>query len=211
MKYAVVSLHNASHAKLGNMTWPNKEEYCKRHDYAGICQTDGFGDNIYYAKLDLMISVLHQIPTIEWAWWLDADAIITNMTKKIEDVIDNDYHIIMATDFNALNCGSFLVRNTPEGRGWLMDIAALRNKFEYRLPRCLWPEQQPMIDRFIKYRDIFKVVPQRTLNSTLSHHNDLLNTPARWEKGDWVLHTPGMQMDERYPLFTNVLQKDIVR
>jgi hypothetical protein len=211
MKYAVVSLHDRTYAELGRVTWANKLDYCKRHGYGAFCKTEGFGDNIYYEKLYQLISVLEGNRDLEWVWWIDCDAIVTNYAKRIEDFVDGASHIIMATDFNALNSGSFFVRNSAEGLGWLRDMAAMKNRPEYQPARCLWPEQQPMINTYIKYQRLFRIVPQRAINSNPRFNSpDLLGTPGKWQPGDWIMHAPAMSNAGRIALFAAV-EPHIVR
>ena len=41
---------------------------------------------------------MEENPDIEWTWWLDADAVITNFNTTIEQWCDEDSHFIIAVD-----------------------------------------------------------------------------------------------------------------
>jgi len=209
-QFAIVSMYNDAHAELGQVTWPNKEAYAEKHGYGAYCKTEDFiSQPIHFEKLVIMLDIMKANPDLEWVWWLDNDAIITNDEIKLETIADPDYHVIITTDIASLNSGSFMVRNSQQGRGWLEFILD-KGLGHYKDNR--WPEQQPMTDFYVKFEDIIKVVPQRTMNSYeyqiygVDPH-DQLDTSGQWQPGDFVLHMPAIPNPTRLQIINQIGKK----
>jgi len=208
--YVVATMHDQGYRSLSQVTCDNnKVPYCELHDYELAIKTDEWSDVIYFDKIQFLIDILENNPDVKWIWWLDTDALITNFTKKIEDYVDDQYHIIMSTDVNGMNCGSFFIKNSPESLEWLKMI--LGYKEQYKIKKWDNPEQTPMIMTYIKYRDWIKLVPQKEINSynyallypTLSN-KDMLGVVGEWAPGDWVLHWPGISNMQRIQIAQQV-------
>jgi hypothetical protein len=208
-QFAIVSMYNEAHKELGEVTWPIKEAYAEKHGYGAYCRTEDFVSKpVHFEKLVIMLDIMNANSDLEWVWWLDNDAIITNDVIKLESIADPDFHVIITTDIASLNSGSFMVRNTTQGRGWLEFILA-KGLEHYKDNR--WPEQQPMTDFYVKFEDIIKVVPQRTMNSyEYSIYGvppyDQLDTSGQWEPGDFVLHMPAIPNAGRIQIIEQVLK-----
>jgi hypothetical protein len=201
---AIVSLFNDNHRDLAELTWyKNKVEYANKHGYSAIPKTANFSsDQVHFDKFAHILDVMKSNPDIDWIWWLDNDAMVTNFDIKVEDLVDNDYHIIMSTDIAALNTGSFIVRNSFQAREWLEFL--LSKKTEYKNDKK-WFEQQAVIDFYPKFQELFKLVPQQWLNSyDYRMYNvegiDLLGQDGQWAPGDFVVHWPGLKNDIRIKL-----------
>jgi hypothetical protein len=203
-KIAIVSIFNDRHRDLADLTWDNnKVKYAEKHGYLAVAKTDNFSpEQVHFDKFVHLLDVMEKNPDIDWVWWLDNDAMITNFDIRVEDLVDSDYHIIMATDIAALNTGSFIVRNTPQAREWLEFL--LGKKKEYRDDKK-WFEQQAVIDFYPKFQELFKIVPQQWLNSyDYRMYNveavDLLGQDGQWYPGDFVIHWPGLPNETRVKL-----------
>ena len=127
---------------------------------------------------------------------------ITNFDIQLESLVDDQYHVIMGVDIAALNTGSFLVRNSLKGREWLEYL--LSKKLEYKNDKK-WFEQQAVIDFYPKFQHLFKIVPQKVLNSyDYRIYNvssiDLLGHSGQWDRGDFVIHWPGLGNELRIKL-----------
>jgi hypothetical protein len=76
-----------------------------------------------------------------------------------------------------------------------------------------WFDQQCVIDTYVTYKDIIKLVPQRTMNSyDYKMYGvdgiDMLGNDGQWQQGDWVVHWPGLNNQLRVQLaqsFANVV------
>lgn len=203
-RMAIVSLFNERHADLAQHTWyNNKVKYADKHGYRALAKTDNFSpEQVHFDKFVHILDVMHSNPDVDWVWWLDNDAMITNFDVKVEDLVDNNYHVIMPTDIAALNTGSFLVRNSAQAREWLEFL--LSKKAEYKNDKK-WFEQQAVIDFYPKFQDLFKIIPQQWLNSyDYRMYNvvgiDLLGQDGQWAPGDFVIHWPGLPNEARIKL-----------
>jgi hypothetical protein len=202
----LVSLHTPNYQSLADFTWnQNKVLYANKHGYRTFCKTDNFlktvtvgYEKIFYIK-DLMIDN----PDVEWFFWLGTDTLITNFNIRIEDRIDNNFHFIVATDGNAINADSFLVKNSEQGRALIDWIANNVQKYDAHYFR----EQQAMIEasEMDEWRHIIRVVQQHLINSHDCWPNhylpgfgyDKLGGRAWWEPGDFVVHWPGSSLETR--------------
>lgn len=201
---AIVSIFNERHADLAELTWyNNKVKYAEKHGYLALPKTDNFSqDQVHFDKFVHILDVMEKNPSVDWVWWLDNDAMITNFDIRVEDLVDTDYHIIMPTDIAALNSGSFIVRNSAQVKEWLNFL--LSKKKEYKDDKK-WFEQQAVIDFYPKFQDLFKIVPQQWLNSyDYKMYNvegtDLLGQDGQWYPGDFVIHWPGLPNPARVQL-----------
>lgn len=203
-KYAIVTMFNEPHFELAKHTWfANKDKYAQRHGYKAFAKMDNFSkEAVHFDKFVHILDTFNKNPELSWIWWLDNDAMITNFNCKIEDVIDDSYDIIMTTDLASLNTGSFMIKNSENSRVWLEDMI---NKRKDYVNDKKWFDQQCVIDTYISYKEIIKVVPQRTMNSydyRMYQVNgvDMLGNDGQWQQGDWVIHWPGLNNQLREQL-----------
>jgi len=228
--YALITHHDPGYQPLADLTWhSNKMLYASIHGYKTHARLENFAtldaksglmtgfEKIYFAR-----DILRDHPEYEWIWWTGTDSMITNFSTKIEDKIDNNYHFIVAVDVNGINADSFLVRNTPEGRGFLDQVIALEDesmKFwdtEQRAMNAVlgfpgtsepgWPfgDQLKVPEQF---QSIVKIVPQRYMNGYnykfyhYTDHRDKLGIDGNWQPGDWLIHWPAIGLPDRVKLF----------
>jgi hypothetical protein len=207
MNLMLLSLHDDNYKTLGEITWNNnKVPYALKHGYQYYCKRNNFNYTLGYEKI-FMIRQLFEInnPKIDWIWWTGCDAIITNFNIKIEDIIDDTYHLIIATNCNGINVDSFLIKNSPQGKAYLEHIMDGMPKYINHY----WHENKAMMDAYDfspQYKAITKIVPQRILNAHdygLYPDNepiDKLGTNGQWQKGDLLIHWPGVSLEKRIEL-----------
>lgn len=207
MNLAVCSINNDVYAELAKYTIKNnKIPYCLMHGYTFSGKNDQFQiPNLGFEKIRLLLELL-KTGKYEWILWLGCDTLITNFGIRIEDRIDDNYHFIISSDSNwPINSDCFLVRGSNEGIGILQEIMDLYPKFsghEYF-------EQAAIIsllnqDMFSK---LIKIVPQKLLNAynyamyphipKMSEGLDFYGNNGEWSIGDFILHWPGMTMENR--------------
>ncbi|POO00691.1 Glycosyltransferase [Trema orientale] len=107
----------------------NKVDYCRIHGY------DIFYNNAhlhpkmgsYWAKLPVVRAAMMAHPEAEWIWWVDSDALFTDMEFKLplerykgnNLVVHGWAHLIHEEhSWTGLNAGVFLIRNCQ----WSMDF-----------------------------------------------------------------------------------------
>ncbi|KAG6594966.1 Glycosyltransferase 6, partial [Cucurbita argyrosperma subsp. sororia] len=110
----------------------NKMDYCRIHGY------DIFYNNAYlqpqmdsfWAKLPIIRATMMAHPEVEWIWWMDSDAVFTDMEFKIPIERYKNHNLVVHgwpsmvyekgdnKSWTGLNAGVFLIRNCQ----WSMDL-----------------------------------------------------------------------------------------
>lgn len=238
--HVLISHNDEKYQPLADITWDqNKVLYAEKHGYSYYNRTEGFATAneksalTGFEKLYIAKDVFEHYPDCEWLWWTGTDTLITNFETKIEDKIDNNYHIIMSVDINGINDDSMLIRNSPEGLAFLNHIQELEEEFmQYwdveqgamchamGFPRTgdpSWPKGADIIVNE-KYRSIVKLMPQRYMNSFnyeiygnfYSQHNDRMGFDGNWQPGDWLIHWPATSVEQRIQL-ANAYKEHIIK
>ncbi|KAE8655832.1 Galactomannan galactosyltransferase 1 [Hibiscus syriacus] len=107
----------------------NKVDYCRIHGY------DIFYNNLllhpkmnsYWAKLPVVKAAMLAHPEAEWIWWVDSDALFTDMEFKLPLQRYKNQNLVVhgwpkliynSKSWTSLNAGIFLMRNCQ----WSMDF-----------------------------------------------------------------------------------------
>ncbi len=210
------------YTQLAALTVPNRDEWCARHGYQHIVHKGPYGNPaLYYAvqRLYLLHDLMKQRPDIEMWWVLNVQAVITNLTKRLDYAVPDIHESLekdskdfwVAHDCHGLNAGSFIVRNSEWGREWVRFIA---DQSAARGDSHVWHEQKVMqeLTPHVFFRDRIEIVPQRAFNSYEYRRYPPWNsdTPGDWRKGDLVLSLPGLTLQERLDIVRQVLQSDMI-
>jgi hypothetical protein len=208
--FIVINNFTDNYRPLVDKTWYlNKLPYCEKHGYSHELQflESSLPMHEYQIeKIKFIQRVVNDSPEDSWIWWTGADLMITNFLIKLEDIVDNNYHFVTATDFNGINADSFLIRNSQQGRDYLNMIAEKLPNYTH------WEgEQGIMKDTYEQYKDIvIKLVPQRTMNSyNYSLYKgrgpepmlDKLGNVGDWRIGDFAIHWPAQSLEFRLQAF----------
>ena len=199
--YALASINTDNYQDLADLTDIPKQEYCSRYGYEFfVLKETKYSPIMGFNKIHYVLDIFKQRPDIEWLLFSECDATITNLTIRIEDKIDNDFHFIVPVDRLNINSGNFLARNSEEGRAYLQMIVDLEETYT----DVEWAEQQVIIDTLADLSSIVKVVPQRYMNSYIQEPydycdvtQDILGNSAEWQSGDWIVHWPGLHKPVR--------------
>lgn len=216
MSIVFTTFHTSSYAALAKKTLENnKVPYCQRHGYPLIVKTDDWHNiPLGYEKAYLLQTAFANYPDCAWVFFSECDTLITNMTTKLEDIVrDESKHFVITTDINGINAGSFFVRNSVEGRGYIQAMLDSIGKFEH--------EQAFIIDSYFgsqTHKDIISLYPQKTFNSydyniwghTYPSGLDYFGNNGRWEYGDFIIHFPGTSLSHRLSLVDQYLPSKIV-
>lgn len=238
--FVVVTVNDEKYKPLAHITAiKNKKAYCDKYGYKFVHIEDG-GEKlagvptqpgnppikpthipIGWGKIYAMKYALNTYPDSQWIFSSETDAFITNMDRKLEDIIkicaDQNTHIIIPSDVNGINCGNMFVRNSDVGRAFLDTIIAgmplYRNwyLFENQLIQDLLVgthlEETGITQGGTLWSRVGKVVPQRLFNSydykghpTLKnrpHFNDILGTDGQWKSGDFMIQWPATSLEYR--------------
>ena len=186
---AVVTSVSSKIGGLAMLTMPNKFEYCLRHGYTLIADYLDYESAVCGTHL-----LCHYLDRYEMVWTLDCDAIVTNMATPIHALDCLGPHVTACeegiVDWNRLNCGSVVWRNTPEARGVLNRISDSRHEWQF-MP-CQWQTWLGMLasDR----PDIVTTAPLRAFNSCVWNRpaNARDEIGGHWQPGDFVYHPCGV-------------------
>ncbi|XP_059648809.1 probable xyloglucan 6-xylosyltransferase 5 [Cornus florida] len=100
----------------------NKIDYCRIHGIEIVYNMAHLDRELagYWAKLPLIRTLMVSHPEVEWIWWMDSDAMFTDMVFEIPLSKYDGYNLVIhgypellfnQKSWIALNTGSFLLRN----------------------------------------------------------------------------------------------------
>jgi hypothetical protein len=226
MNIAVFDSHMDNYAEMASFTIPNKQEYCQRHGYTFLSKIITESElmpaihPVTWDRLRLLIELLRS-GRWDWIWTIGTDTMITNMTTKLESLIDEDYHFIISCEWcSPMQADSFLACYSPECLSFLDAVMSLYGQFK---SHC-WVEQAAMIELLPKFKDWIKILPQRAMNSydytkyaemypneeRITKANDYQGNSGQWQRGDFVIHWPGLKPWQRINFIKEILPQ-IVR
>lgn len=202
MKLCVATYATGGFAPICDITDPNKQEYCLRHGYGFERNHDeSFNTGFPFFDRHRWHRSLMSGGAWDWFYFLDADAIFTNLKLKLEDLIRPDDHLIFPIDAIMVQAGGFLARNSePAGRF-----------FSALIQRQAHPSQSDQIEMeaiIPQFREFVRIIPQRTLGSydyayyphlgeKYALRQDRDGNDGQWQPGDFVFHCPGMTMEQK--------------
>lgn len=107
----------------------NKIDYCRIHGIEIVYNLAHLDKELagYWAKLPLIRRLMLSHPEVEWIWWMDSDALFTDMVFEIPLSKYTDHNLVIhgypdllfnQKSWVALNTGSFLFRNCQ----WSLDL-----------------------------------------------------------------------------------------
>jgi len=239
--YVVVSVNDEKYKPLADWTvFKNKKVYCERHGYVLKHYEDGAESlvgkpmragnppipedhlPIGWAKVYAMKDAFEKYPDCEWIFNTDCDVMITNMTIKLEDIVnectkDANVHVIIPADCNGINCGNMFIKNSPIGKAFLDTIIAglpLYREwylFENQLIQDLCVGTH-LTEQGVKaggtlWGRVIKILPQRVFNSydykkipllkDRPQYKDILGHDGQWKEGDFIIQWPSTDLDYR--------------
>ncbi|RRT82039.1 hypothetical protein BHE74_00004518 [Ensete ventricosum] len=107
----------------------NKIDYCRLHGIEIVYNMAHLDRELagYWAKLPLIRRLMLSHPEVEWIWWMDSDALFTDMAFEIplprydaHNLVVHGYPDLIFDQHSwiGLNTGSFLLRNCQ----WSLDL-----------------------------------------------------------------------------------------
>lgn len=204
----VIHVYTEEIQDIGVLTSENKRKYCEEHGYKFIEYTSkdsldmsktvsvprflpNFNIAIGWSKIKLLKKTLQENPDVEWLFWIDADAVFMNYTKKLENFVNDKSFFIVGRDCNGINVGTFFIKNCQRSIDFLDDI--WENGPE---EGTWWAEtEQGQIDihgRSEKYFDGYWVVPNKLFNSYIHDCSPGVLPCFKYVHGkDFIIHLPG--------------------
>ncbi|XAR65226.1 Xyloglucan 6-xylosyltransferase [Bertholletia excelsa] len=107
----------------------NKIDYCRIHGIEMVYNLAYLDAELseYWAKLPLIRRLMLSHPEVEWVWWMDSDAMFTDMTFEIPMPKYSGHNLVIQgypdllfdqKSWIAVNTGNFLLRNSQ----WALDL-----------------------------------------------------------------------------------------
>ena len=189
-------MYGSNYAEIAAITVPVMKRYCDKQGYEfRELLLEGGGNDYAFKKHEFFTELFKE--DINVIWYLDVDAIITNLTTPIAGFLMQEFSFYLTRDFNELNGGSVIIRNTGKGR--LINTFVLDYKNDFENEQNLYNDK-----KFIEiiYGE-YAVLPHPSINS---YRYDLYPECSSyvgkrelgdWHEGDFVLHVPGLSIEKR--------------
>lgn len=201
MRICIQCLYTKSWLDIAKITVPNITAYCQKKGYSWNIQCI---DEPYDAFEKIrQIQGLFERDEADVVMSMDCDTIITNYNRRIEDFIEDGKEFYITNDYNGVNTGIFLCVKSNRQKVFLEFLYSCKS----------FPEvycEQNAIEKWLSLypNDAqMKTLPHPSINS---HEYSLYeNIPAQsheqgqWEYGDFILHLPGIGMEQRKQILSN--------
>ena len=209
MRAALFTSVSGNIAELAALTVANKLEYCLRHGYS--LHVD---NQPYEQAVAAMANLTGLLDVYDLVWSLDADAVITDMGTPFHELPCLGPHVTACeegiVDWNLINCGSVVWRNTPQARHLLTGITV--DEAAWRPLPCGW---QTWLGILAAARpEWVTVAPVASFNSCeWTHPGGGHGEPgSHWKPGHLVWHPCGVfPMARRLELVRDALQAKVTR
>lgn len=205
MKIAVNTFYTHSYQPLANIVVPNLKDYCYRHNYDLHITTVPDG-NFHYVKT---IDTRKLLDEYDLVFTMENDILVTNHNIKPTDFIDDEHDMFLTRDINDNNSGIFITKSSEWSKGWLDFVQSFKGEDGYGDEQNVWERH---------HHEKIKYVPHPSFNSypyieyapsygyiNWEQYNPRKEIPTHdmgnWEKGDFILHLPGMTLEKRIELF----------
>lgn len=204
MKICVQCLYSNSWLEIAKIVVPNLVGYCRRYDYTWNIQSfHNWPSDFGFQKL-VQIQNIFKSNEADVVFAVDADLMITNYKKRIEDFLTDEHDFFICKDFNGINAGVFAIRNTEWSYGFINYLLSTRGE------EGVYCEQDA-ISLYMKdfpNNDKIKIVDHPAFNSYLYELYPEIPPQTR-EQGQWyewdsfLLHLPGIGMEKRLSILQN--------
>lgn len=201
MRIVVCTMYSPAYKELAELTVPNMQKYAARH---------GYDTHIIFVEDEKWAYKKHEAfkelfeMGYDLIWYKDVDAIITNLSVPIESFLDDENVFYITKDFNELNGGSVIIKNTTAGRMFNSIVLENSDMFE---------NEQNLFNSFpilVLGVDFMKILPHPSINSyKYDLYPECKGCVGREYLGDWmggnfVLHVPALGLGKRLEILSQV-------
>lgn len=194
----VVTAYDDAFAEVGDFTTTVKISYCLKHKYDFRVYREGF-DQSRHPSWSKLLFIREVLKEYEWVFWIDADAVFTNDTKRIESVIMLGGDIFICKEHiagNIFNLGVFMIRRSD----WAFEFIEKMWGTDRWWKDGYWEQSQFMELMRLNYLGQRVVYfPMRQFNSMVileekiccGNRKSLTNVvdiERAWQQGDFVAH-----------------------
>uniref|UniRef100_A0A0R0KTK1 Uncharacterized protein n=1 Tax=Glycine max TaxID=3847 RepID=A0A0R0KTK1_SOYBN len=183
----------------------NKIDYCRLHGIEAFYNMALLDAEIagFWAKLPLIRKLLLSHPEVEFLWWMDSDAMFTDMSSSCRgrdsNLVMHGWNEMVYDDKNwiGLNTGNFLLRNCQ----WSLDIldawAPMGPKGKVR------DEAGKVLTRELKDRPVFEADDQSAMVYLLAKERDKWEGKVYLENGYYLHGYWGILVDRYEEMIEN--------
>ncbi|KAF0902239.1 hypothetical protein E2562_014475 [Oryza meyeriana var. granulata] len=186
----------------------NKMDYCRVHGLEifynmALLDAEMAG---FWAKLPLLRALLLAHPEIEFLWWMDSDAMFSDMAFELPWERYGPYNLIMHgwdemvyDDHNwiGLNTGSFLLRNCQWSLDFLDTWAPMGPKGPVRI------EAGKVLTKYLKDRPVFEADDQSAMVYILATEREKWGDKVYLENGYYLHGYWGILVDRYEEMLEN--------
>jgi len=211
-RIAIMSIYNDAFEGIANYTiHDNFKRYCNLHGYSlEAIKSEGVvnGRTVHWDKLHFTKELLNS-GKYDYVFFIDADCLFMDMTKKIEHFIDQDHFLWIANHdqvpdmkiFNGLGQGlisaQFLFKRCEDTFKFIDDVLAavetidIVNKFDYEQRQFRISANKP------EFKQGVKVFPENYFNTFWYNDSPFVNYYSNgalqniWKPGDFIVHVTG--------------------
>jgi hypothetical protein len=195
---AVITCYSENMAEVAALTVPTHAKFAETwsmHHEARTVPQEG----AIWAKIAMIREYLDRGHPL--VCWLDADAAVTNPTKREPRTSS----LALTCDVHGPNAGIMFIANTLLTRQFFFALSGhARQIVEDRIN----PEQTGirLLTAHLPYDRLLEIRAQRTMNSYWPGAYQYPGAEeAHWQKGDLILHLPGLENERRLEILSQAL------
>ena len=148
----IVTFYDKPFRVFGQLAWRSIERYAEIHNYDTLRFHERLTDRPVSWEKIICIQKAFEMG-YEFVFWIDADAIIVDVSEDIRSVVKSDkdfflVHHVVEGGYSP-NMGVFLIRNTEKTKQILSDIWSMEHYISHR-----WWEQGAFMDYFGLIQDL---------------------------------------------------------
>ena len=199
MRFKILSTWDKKFQPIAKVTIPNKEAYCKKNNYLSAFIED-LEVKPYHSVWLKFEHAMSQISKQEWLFVTDIDSIFMNFETKLEEFIDEKHEMIVSYDYHGLNTSHFFIKNTDWGKKFINQVWKYSKSSEAKQKQL---EQIAFISCILSRGENIsktKIVSQKLFNCYPYEYYETKFPEGQYEEGDFILHTPGIALEDREKL-----------
>ncbi len=220
--------------ELMNRVLKNRESYCKKYDITMI-NANNLIDKTRPPAWSKLIAVEHHLKTglYDYVMYIDMDVVIMDPSIPVTRFIDPKADFVMTTDWNGLNTGIWVAKNTPwtiwflrtaweqsqlvvkrspEGKPYPFEYE--QRAFHFLTNSQIWQQRGLPVYRGGKETPAeiythFHVLPQCAFNSYVLHPLDYRGDreQSQYVPGDFLVHLAGKKGQMKTDLMNHYLDR----
>ena len=191
----------------------NKRSYCQQQGYDFICGKETYNESLQpgWSKILILLELMGN-SEYKWIFWTDADSLFMNFDHRLEDLIDENYNLLITQDMFTISTGHFFIRNCEWSRQFLLDVYS-RTECHHHYSIELQPFVLEM--RKLERGPLVKVLPQKRMNSypieTISFLPSSMLLPSVYTPGDFIVHFSGEHRPNKLRTLLEDYSKKVIK